>query len=187
MLSQQKLNAMQQVRKEFQDIQNNPILNIGATVGLPNPTNIMEWDCSMTGPQDTPFAGGLFFLRIKFPDNYPEKPPEVSFITPIYHLNVNHKVPQNIGGESLGHVCISTLNWWNNTCNIRQVLTDIFALFYLSNPESPYGLDRADEFRKNEKLYNAKCQFFTQKYASPDISNQKQIYTQDWDFTFPQM
>ena len=182
MLSQQKINAIKKVRDEFQDLQNKPIINIGVTVGLIDPKNIMEWNCSMLGPSDTPFAGGLFFLKIKFPDNYPETAPEVSFITPIYHLNVNHKIPQNIGGESLGHVCISTLNWWDKTRNIRQVLTDIFALFYLSNPESPYGLERADEFRKNEELYNAKCKYFTQKYASPNAS--QQIYTQDWDFTY---
>ena len=182
MLSQKKIKAMLEVKKEFDEIQKNPITNIGVTVGLIDPRNIMEWKCSMLGPDDTPFAGGLFFLKIKFPDNYPETAPEVSFLTPTYHLNVNHKIPQNVGGESLGHVCISTLNWWNQSCKIGQVLTDIFALFYLSNPESPYGMDRADEFRKNEQLYKDKCQYFTQKYASPNIN--QQFYNQDWDFTF---
>ena len=55
MLSPQKLKAIQQVKKEYLDIYNNPILNIGAQVGLPDPTNIMEWKCTMTGPQDTPY------------------------------------------------------------------------------------------------------------------------------------
>ena len=182
MLSQEKLNAMKRVREEFQDISNSPILNIGAQVGLPDPTNIMRWRCTMTGPSDTPFANGLFFLEIKFPDNYPKTRPEVSFLTPIYHINVNPNTPRNGSNESLGHVCISTLNWWNDQRNIREVLTDIFALFYLSNPESPYGMDRAEEFRKNRNLYDAKCKFFTQKYAAMNI-NQK-TYTSGWDFTY---
>ena len=180
MIEQGKIMAMKKVKEEFQDIYNNPILNIGAQVGLPDPTNIMVWRCTMTGPQDTPFAGGLFFLKIQFPDNYPNSRPEVCFLTPIYHINVNHKAHQ---GEALGHVCISTLNWWNPQCNIREVLTDIFALFYLSNPESPYGPERAEEFRRNKPLYDAKCKFFTQKYAAMNIN--QQTYTNDWDFTYP--
>ena len=181
MLSPQKLKAMQQVKKEFLEISNSPILNIGAQVGLPDQTNIMEWKCSMSGPQDTPFANGLFFLKIKFPDNYPNSAPEVSFLTPIYHINVNPKANQS---ESLGHVCISTLNWWSPKNTMREVLTDIFALFYLSNPESPYGMDRANEFRTNKALYDAKCKYFTKKYAAMNLD--EKTYTQDWDFTYQQ-
>ena len=184
MLSPQKLMAMQQVKKEYLDISNNPILNICAQVGLPDPTNIMEWRCSMSGPQDTPFADGLFFLKIKFPDNYPNSAPEVSFLTPIYHINVNPKAPTMNQTESLGHVCISTLNWWSPKKNIREVLTDIFALFYLSNDESPYGTDRAYELRTNKALYDVKCKYFTQKYAAKHLK--EKIYTKDWDFTYQQ-
>ena len=180
MINQSKLIAMKQVQREYQDIYNNPILNIGAQVGLPNPSNIMEWRCTMTGPSDTPFANGLFFLKIQFPDNYPKKAPEVCFLTPIYHINVNHKAHLS---EPLGHVCISTLNWWNENRNIREVLTDIFALFYLSNPESPYGMERAKEFNANRKLYDDKCRFFTNKYAAMNID--QKTYTEDWDFTYP--
>ncbi len=181
MIDQNKLSAMKRVRDEYQDIYANPLLNIGAQVGLPNKNNIMEWRCTMTGPSDSPFAHGLFFLKIKFPNNYPQKPPEVCFLTPIYHLNVNHKAHQS---EPLGHVCISTLNWWNPKNNIREVLNDIFALFYLSNPDSPYGVDRANEFRANKKLYDEKCKFFTNKYAA--MNRKEQTYTEDWDFTYPQ-
>ena len=186
MIPSQKLMAMQAVKREFQDISNNPILNIGAQVGLINPNNIMEWKCTMVGPSDTPYAGGLFYLRIKFPDNYPNKAPEVSFLNPIYHINVNPRKPigSNIA-ESLGHVCISTLNWWNPTSNMRQVLNDIFALFYLANPKSPYGMDRADEFLKNRKLYDDKCRYFTQKYAA--MSLDEKAYNENWDFTYPQI
>ena len=173
--------AMQQVKKEYQEIFANPILNIGCQVGLPDPTNIMEWRCSMTGPQDTPFANGLFFLKVKFPDNYPNSAPEVCFLTPIYHINVNPKA--NLP-ESLGHVCISTLNWWSPKNNMREVLTDIFALFYLSNYESPYGVERAEELKTNKDLYDAKCKYFTQKYAAMNLN--QNIYTQDWDFTYNQ-
>ena len=185
MMPQQKLIAIKRVTKEFEDLKENPILNIGAQVGLPDQNNVMEWKCTMLGPQDTPFGGGLFYLKIKFPDNYPQKPPEVSFLTPIYHINVNpRKQNASQGGESLGHVCISTLNWWNpKKSTIKEVLHDIFALFYMSNPKSPYGIERAYEFQKNRKLYDDKCRYFTQKYAAINID--QLTYTNDWDFSYP--
>ena len=179
-----QVNSFGRIKQEFMDISNNPILNICATVGLPNPSNIYEWKCSLSGPKDTPYENGLFFLKIVFPLDYPNKAPEVSFLTPIYHINVNPHAPKQGSKESLGHVCISTLNWWDansNKSNIRSVLTDIFALFYLSNPESPYGLDRADEFNYNKKLYDEKCRYFTNKYAK--IGKPYKEY-KTWDFTY---
>ena len=66
---------------------------------------------------------------------------------------------------------------------MREVLTNIFALFYLDNPDSPYGLDRADEFRNNRSLYEEKIKTFTKKYANPMRGFKKYPENQNWDFT----
>jgi ubiquitin-conjugating enzyme E2 D/E len=182
MLNLEKIEAMKRIKEEFTEINNNPIANIGSTVGLPDEDNIFEWQCSLMGPKDTSYNGGVFFLSIKFPDNYPKKPPEVVFRTPIYHINVNPNKSNLQGAEPLGHVCISTLNWWKDESRIKQVLSDIFALFYMANPDSPYGLDRADEFRFNRALHEEKIRYFTKKYANPAIANRD--YDQSWDFSF---
>ena len=42
-LSLEKINAMKRIREEFKDLNNNPISNIGVTVGLPDEDNILEW------------------------------------------------------------------------------------------------------------------------------------------------
>ena len=97
MLSPQKLQAMKYLKAEYNKLQNDPILSLGATVGLPDPSNIFHWNITLVGPQDTPYAGGMFFLTADFPDNYPIGCPEVKFINKMYHLNVN---PND------GHVCI---------------------------------------------------------------------------------
>ena len=44
----------------------------------------------MIAPKDSLYSGGLFFLQIIFPNDYPNSAPEIKFITPIYHINVNH-------------------------------------------------------------------------------------------------
>ena len=61
MLSKQKLEAMKKLKQEFTMLKNNPITSLGVTVGLENENNIFKWKISMIGPQDTPYAGGVFF------------------------------------------------------------------------------------------------------------------------------
>ena len=86
--------------------------------------------------------------------------------------------------EPLGHVCISTLNWWEPKYTMQEVLTNIYGLFYMANPDSPYGLDRANEYRFNKDLYNKKAQYFTKKYASPHSMYGNKEFTDSWDFTY---
>ena len=174
----QGLYGLALIKNEFNDLAQNPIAAIGVCVGIPDPNNPYEWRCTMIGPNDTSFAGGLFYLRIKFPKDYPQKAPEVLFITPIYHLNVNHI---NQPGCPLGHICLSTLNFWNPEYRMREVLTNIFALFYMGNPDSPYGIDRQHEMVHNQDLFERKVKFFTQKYAAPQIGYKE--YS-SWDFSY---
>ena len=184
MLNLNKIKAMKKIKEELSDLSANPIANIGVTIGLPDENNIFEWQCSLMGPKDTSYNGGLFFLKVKFPDDYPAKPPEVCFKTPIYHININPHKPktQEKGAEGLGHVCISTLNWWKDTYTMREVLVNIFGLFYMANPDSPYGMERADEFRFDRAVYEEKVKYFTKKYAHPSVASRE--YDSDWDFTF---
>lgn len=60
---------------------------------------------------NSPFAGGIFFLEILFPNDYPFKPPKVRFITKIYHPNIN----------SHGNICLDILNTqWSPALTISK-------------------------------------------------------------------
>ena len=169
--------------EEFNDLSKNPITNIGLTVGLFDYNDPTKWRVTIAGPKDTSYKDGFFNILVDFPPEYPQKPPEVCFLTPIYHLDVNYRVPLSSWDDPLGHVNISIINWWKPEFRMRELFTNIFALFYMGNPDSPYGLDRADELRNNRELYEKKVKYFTQKYANPSYKSNKR--DKDWNFDFP--
>ncbi len=159
MLDKGKLETMKYIKKEYDALQNDPILSLGCTVGL-NPKykkDIFHWRISLIGPSDTPYVGGMFFLTVDFPTNYPVGKPEVRFENKIYHLNVS---------SSNGHICISTLNDWDPYTGMVNVISAIFALFYEQNPFSPYSLKMAAQYKLNRDKFNEKAREWTRKYAS---------------------
>ena len=178
-----KIEAEKKIREEYEELSNNPNIE-GLTVRLFDRSNIFKWRATLSGPIDTSYKGGLFILSVNFPDDYPNHPPEVCFITPIYHVNVNPIKSNEPGTESLGHICISILNKWKPEYKMKEVFYDIFALFYKTDLDSPYGLDRADEFRYKRALYEEKIKYFTEKYANPNYCNIEKKYNISWDFSY---
>ena len=118
MLSPEKLNAMKRISDEFKQINRNGLGSFQISVGLFNEDNIFIWKCSLLGPSDSIYKGGLFYLKIIFPDNYPTTRPEVLFLNPIYHLNVKYFVGKF---APLGHINMSTLNLWNPGDSINLI------------------------------------------------------------------
>ena len=163
--------------KAFKNIHDDPLSNIGCTVGLIDEDDIYNWKCSLIGPNDSPYKGGFFRLYIKFSKKFPKEGPEVIFDTPIYHLNVN-PIQQE---EPLGHCCISTVNFWTPDTSIEDLLVSIFALFYAANADSAYGIDIKKEFLDDNSLYRKKARYFTKKYAIPSV-NSKNLTK--WDFSY---
>ena len=162
------IEGWKRLYNEFRDLNHNPISSLHITVGLVKDNDIYKWIVCLLGPKDTPYANGIFYLHLIFPKDYPEKCPEIVFLTRIYHLNVNPWKSYMPGAEPVGHVSVSFINWWKPETTPREILTRLYSIFYCPNPESCYGLEREKEFRFNRSLYMLKVCYFTKKYANYD-------------------
>lgn len=98
------------------NLMTSPVPGVSA---FPTVENIMHWNATIEGPDDTPYAGLELKLRFEFPGNYPMAPPNVLFRTPIYHPNVDFS----------GRICLDILkDKWTAAYNTQTVLLSLQSL-----------------------------------------------------------
>ena len=142
------------LNQEMKELQENPIENCSAG---PIENNLREWQATIFGPQDTPYQGGVFTVMIRFTDQYPFKPPQVYFKTPIYHCNIN----------SRGGICLDILSKnWSPVLTIGKLLLSICSLLAQPNPDDPLVPSIADLYVKNRTFHDFKAKEYTAQYAS---------------------
>merc|ERR1712147_366020 len=118
--------------------------------------DIFHWDATIIGPADSPYQGGLFFVAIHFPPDYPFKPPKVNFKTKVYHPNVN----------SHGSICLDILKeQWSPALTISKVLLSICSLLCDPNPDDPLVPEIARIYKTDRERYNELAREWTRKYA----------------------
>ena len=82
-----------------------------------------HWQASIRGPVGSPYEGGLFYLYLKVPMLYPFRPPEVRFLTKIFHPNVNRHGDIGIDSIQTGN-WVSGLTLAKVLISIQSLLTD---------------------------------------------------------------
>ena len=147
--------ALKRIQREYAEIQRDPPAYTSA--GPVSDSDLMNWKATIMGPEDSPYHGGVFFLNIHFPSDYPFKPPKMSFATKIYHPNIN----------SNGGICLDILkDQWSPALTISKVLLSICSLLTDPNPDDPLVPEIANEYIKNRKKFNDTAREWTRKYAT---------------------
>jgi len=138
--------AMKRIMREYIEIEEEAVP--GISISFPDESNVFIWQVIIAGPDDTIWDGGVFKLRVHFPENYPFKPPKVFFTPPVYHPNVYPKD---------GNVCLDLLQKnYDPAYNMRHLLIALQQLLSTPNPDSPAnnisGKDLTDNLEAYEKL-----------------------------------
>jgi ubiquitin-conjugating enzyme E2 A len=121
----------------------------------PQENNILIWEAVIFGPEDTPWEGGSFKLLIEFSEDYPNKPPMVKFMTPIYHPNGKIGFLILVYGD--GKICLDILtNEWSPIFDVHAILTSIQSLLSDPNPNSPANAEAARLYTENIQEYYKK-------------------------------
>jgi len=114
----------------------------------------------MRGPDETPYAGGVFTICCQLPDTYPIKSPSVAFKTKIWHPNVEREQ---------GAVCLDVLrDRWSPAVTLVNVL-DAYLPELLRNPNKADPINSvAAAMMAHEEEYKQYVRQFTRKYAMGD-------------------
>jgi len=127
--------------RDFKRMQSDPPAGVSAS---PISENVMTWNAVIIGPADTPFEDGTFKLVMQFDENYPNKPPQVKFISKMFHPNV----------YASGDLCLDILqNRWSPTYDVAAILTSIQSLLNDPNNASPANVEAATLHRENVREY----------------------------------
>ncbi|CAL1300348.1 unnamed protein product [Larinioides sclopetarius] len=146
--------ARRRLENELQDINREPPPLCSA---VPVGDDLFHWRAAIMGPPDSPYYGGVFFLTLDIPANYPMVPPKVVFTTSIYHLNVKNDGALN--SDIFG-------SQWTPAFTISKLLLSICSL--LSNPDPRRAVfpERAAMFLTDRKMYEETAREWTRLYAT---------------------
>lgn len=146
--------SAKRIQKKLLDIQKCHPCNCSAS---PKGNNIYEWEAFIMGPEHTPYAGGMFFLDIKFPVDYPHHPPVIKFRTKIYHCNINE----------CGDIRLDILQHkWKPAWTIEKVLMCLALILEDPKPDSPLNGDAAEKYKNDREAHDEEVRAWTQRYSA---------------------
>ncbi|CAL9706570.1 unnamed protein product [Knipowitschia caucasica] len=108
---------------------------------FPESENLFKWVGTIDGAPGTVYEGLRFRVSLDFPDGYPFHPPQVKFVTPCFHPNVDEQ----------GFICLDILkDKWSALYDVRTILLSLQSLLGEPNNESPLNTKAADLWSNQE-------------------------------------
>jgi len=135
--------------------------------------DISFWVILIEGPSGTPYVKGTWLGYVMFPESYPTEAPEVRFVTPIKHCNINQ----------YGKVChsIFTRNWTADT-SMHTLLSCVYGLLLTPETDDPLDTGLAFLYYTHKPQYNQiveqyvlKCASKSRQQLRQELGNDKEL------------
>jgi ubiquitin-conjugating enzyme E2 J1 len=140
--------AIRRIRKEIKELRDD---NNSCYAASPLEDDVFEWHFTIRGPKDSAFEGGIYHGRILLPNQYPNKPPNIVFLT------------ENGRWQTHKKICLSISAYhpeaWNPAWSIRTVLLALIGFMPTKGGGAIGALDYTADERKRlaAKSIGFKC------------------------------
>ncbi|CAF3877252.1 unnamed protein product, partial [Rotaria sp. Silwood1] len=129
--------------------------------------NIAFWKVILKGPEETPYQGKFWMLFVEFDSHYPNCPPNVRFVTPIYHVNIS--------GD--GKICHQILGrCWSMQTKMSVIFENILDLLKKPNFDDAISCEKAHLYKESPNDYKREAKDHSNKYAKNDFKTLKDEY-----------
>ncbi len=150
------LMAVRRIKSELKNLINE--CPIGYNAEPLSEDNLFHWQAAILGPDGSDYQGGIFYLEVKFPNDYPFKPPRVHFLTPILHPNVHSK-------SGVGYLSLDYAKNWSPAWTISKLLFAIRLILSEPNPNDPLNSELAELYLKDRETYHEQVRKHTETHA----------------------
>eukprot|EP01084_Bolivina_argentea_P123825 219433_1 len=130
-------------------------VEIDVTAG-PKGDDFFKWIGTISGPKNSPYEGGIFFVDILFSQDYPFKAPKTKLATKIYHCNFN---------EHGGHCLDIDKENWSPGLTLKKIMWSLQNMFIDANPHDPLRIEIANLYKTNRAKHDKIAREWTFKYA----------------------
>jgi len=128
-----------EIAKQYDTLRDNLPLSLSACVFVrTHETRLDRFSAIISGPENTPYAHGLFLFEFSLPASFPKDPPKAQLLT-----TGGGRVRFNPNLYTCGKVCLSLLGtWtgrdaserWNRRSTLLQLLVSIQSLILVEEP-----------------------------------------------------
>ncbi|GJN22065.1 hypothetical protein PR202_gb09596 [Eleusine coracana subsp. coracana] len=123
--------------------------------------DLFHWEMVIDGPTGSPYEGGMFPLNVDLSNEYPARPPKITFQTEVFHPNIN----------SEGEMVLDIFSGGEGTPALRmdKVLHSIVSVLYDPLLDFSVHGDIANLYKNDIKLYEELATVWTREYSSTPI------------------